>query len=195
MAADEDSNTLSLLLRAARQGNKGALSQLLGGLWPWLRWKAGSMVSRAAPIGVSSLTQETALRFSRKLDKVRAADAPAVKALLQRIMQNTAYDAHRAAVRTKRDPSRHTDAELSDEAGTDVASKLEQKERLQRLQAAILRLPDRQRQAIQLLLEDLSIDDIAKHLQCSAGAVQMLIQRAKSQLAESLAESDAEATR
>ena len=193
MVDDQDPDELSLLLLAARQGDRGALSRLLRGLWPWLRWKAGSLVSRAAPIGVSSLTQETALRFSRKLSKVMATDSPSVKALLHRIMRNTAVSAHRSAAAAKRDPAQRLLAELNPESAASIEEQLEQAESQHRLRVAILRLPDRQRQAIQLMLDDVSIDDIAKHHQCSPGAVHMLLQRAKCQLAEWLAEAGPEA--
>ncbi len=105
MAADEKTDELALLVTAARQGDRGSLNRLLRRLWPWLRRKAGFLVSRSAPLGVSSLTQETALRFSRSIVKARAADSPSVKALLHRIMRNTAVSAHRAASRDKRDAS------------------------------------------------------------------------------------------
>lgn len=193
MIDDQYPDELSPLLIAARQGDRRALSRVLRGLWPWLRWKAGFLVSRAAPLGVSSLAQETALRFSRKLSKVRATDSPSVKALLHRIMRNTAVSAHRSAVAAKRDPAQRLLADLDTESAICAEQQLERTERLHRLHAAILRLPDRQRQAIQLMLDDVAIDDIAKHFQCSPGAVHMLLQRAKCQLAKWLTEAGPEA--
>lgn len=145
-------------------------------------------------MGVSSLAQETALRFSRKIEKTRSADSPAVKALLHRIMKNAAHDAYRAKASAKRDPSRQFLSEIQTDAGDNIEDQLEHIESLHRLHAAIVRLPDRQREAILLLLEDVAIDDIAKRLQCSPGAVHMLIQRAKCQLTAWLAESGPAAT-
>lgn len=195
MADDQNLDELSPLLRAAQQGDKGSLGRLLRQLWPWLRRKAGALLSRPhAPMGVSSLAQETALRFSRKIEKTRSADSPAVKALLHRIMKNAAHDAYRAKASAKRDPSRQFLSEHQIETGDSIADQLEHIESLHRLHAAIVRLPDRQREAILLLLEDVAIDDIAKRLQCSPGAVHMLIQRAKCQLTAWLAESGPAAT-
>ena len=164
MVDDPEPDELSPLLLAARQGDRGALSRLLRGLWPWLRWKASSLVSRAAPIGVSSLTQETALRFSRKLSKVRATDSPSVKALLHRIMRNTAVSAHRSAAAAKRDPARLLLAELNPERSASIEEQLEQAESLNRLYVAILRLPDRQRQASLLpLLHNYTKPGVPQH--------------------------------
>ena len=101
--------------------------------------------------------------------------------------------AHRSAAAAKRDPAQQLLAELDTEAATSAERQLERTESLHRLHAAILRLPDRQRQAIQLMLYDVTIDDIAKHFQCSPGAVNMLLQRAKCQLTEWLTEAGAEA--
>lgn len=182
MAADEKPDELALLVTAARQGDRGSLNRLLHRLWPWLRRKAGFLVSRSAPLGVSSLTQETALRFSRSIVKARAADSPAVKALLHRIMRNTAVSAHRAASRDKRDASGVVTEELLPIEYARPDQELEQSEQKQRLLRAISQLPDRQRTAFLRLCEGVSIEAIATELHCSAPAVQMLIQRAKSQL-------------
>ena len=59
---------------------------------------------------------------------------------------------------------------------------LERSEQKQRLLRATSQLPDRQRTAFLRLCEGVPIEAIATELQCSAPAVQMLIQRAKSQL-------------
>ncbi len=192
MASDEHSDGLKLtmLLRAARQGDKGAMNLLLRQLWPWLRRKAGFLLSRSAPLGVSSLTQETALRFSRSIDKTRAADSPAVKALLDRIMRNTAQSAQRTASRIKRDPARLLLAEIDESSLMDAEQQLDQSARLTRLHSAVRQLPDRQRQAITLLIQDLSPDEIAQQLGCSVGAVHMLLLRAKESLTELLQESE-----
>lgn len=181
-----------MLLEAARQGHKGSLERLLHQFWPWIRRRAAGLVSRRfAPLGASSLTQETVLRFSRSIDKARATDSPSVKALLNRIMQNTVLTANRSASRTKRDSARQLLVELEPDAAN-LEKTLCDAERIQRLYAAILRLPERQRQAIQLVLEEVSPEEIAGHLQCSVGAAHMLIQRGKHQLAQWLTEMETE---
>ena len=72
----------------------------------------------------------------------------------------------------------------------DAEQQLDQSARLARLHSAVLQLPDRQRQAIALLIQDLSPDEIAQQLGCSVGAVHMLLLRAKESLAELLRESE-----
>lgn len=187
MAEDEDSDQMAPLLVAAQRGDRSALNRVLRQLWPWIRRKAGSLVARKlAPLGVSSLTQETALRFSRSIEKAHAADSPTVKALLSRIMQNTARDAHRTNIRTKRDAARRLLVELLQEPSPAADETLALTERLHRLEQAIAWLKDRQRQAIELYLQELPVDEIAKELGCSVGAASMLINRAKVQLAELL---------
>jgi|JI10StandDraft_1071094.scaffolds.fasta_scaffold25771_3 RNA polymerase sigma factor (sigma-70 family) len=179
MVSNEKSDELSLLVKAARQGDRGSLNRLLSRLWPWLRRKAGFLVSRTAPIGVSSLTQETALRFSRSIVKTQAADSPAVKALLNRIMRNTAVSAHRAASRGKRNASGLATEVLFPSEYAPPDQDLERSEQKQRLLQAISQLPDRQRTAMLRLFEGVPVEGIATELGCSTSAVQMLIQRAK----------------
>lgn len=186
MSDTEKPDEMAPLIDAVQQGDRGALDRLLRQLMPWIRRKARGLVSRTAPMGVSSLTQETALRFSRSVEKMRAGDSPAVKALLRRIMHNTAVSAHRAASRTKRDAERRLLNELVQDPPNDTAAQLHEHEQHQQLHDAIAQLPERQRLVITLLLDEVSIDQVASQLSCSAGAVSMLQQRAKAQLAKLL---------
>lgn len=190
MATDEKDDELAALLATARQGDKGSLNRLLHKLWPWLRKRAGFFRSRSMPLGVSSLAQETALRFSRSVEKARAADSPAVKALLGRIMRNTAVSAHRTANRDKRAPG---DQSIDDwDSARDALPDhlLLEKEQAERLQEALAQLPQRQQVAVLRLWAGAPLADIAKELDCSVGAAQMLIQRAKSQLQRVLSADD-----
>ena len=190
MATDEEDDELAALLAMAKQGDKGSLNRLLHKLWPWLRKRAGFFGSRSMPLGVSSLAQETALRFSRSVEKARAANSPAVKALLSRIMQNTAVSAHRAANRDKRAPGDQSIDEWDFARDALPEHLLLEKEQAERLQQALAQLPARQRTAILRLWAGASFDDIAEELDCSVGAAQMLIQRAKSQLRRALSSDD-----
>ncbi len=190
MSTDDKDDELAALLSAARRGDKGSLNLLLRKLWPWLRKKAGYVRSRDNPLGVSSLAQETALRFSRSMEKSRAADSPAVKALLSRIMQNTAVSAHRAATRDKRAPDDVASGEWSATREEQPELLVLHKEQHERLRHALAQLPSRQQTAILRLWTGASFEDIAQELDCSVGTAQMLIQRAKSQLQRELSADD-----
>lgn len=183
VARDDKTNDLDINLKAAREGDARALDRLLGGLWPWLRKKARSFRRRAVPaIGESSLMQETALRFSTSIRRMRAADSPAVKALLSRIMKNTAISAHRAAASQQRDASRALLEELMPWSPDASDDQLCHSEQVKRLYAAIEQLPDRQREVILLQLSGTSAEEIARRWNVSQGSVHMLNLRAKERL-------------
>lgn len=170
-------------VQLSRGANRPRLERLLRDLWPWIRKKAEWMVSRKlAPLGVSSLTQETAFRFSRSADAMRSSEEPAVKALLSRIMENTAKDCHRAQNRFKRDNKRQLLNEMlpQDTPSAEEAYQLQEQQR--QLENAIARLPPRQQQALAMYVEERTFDEIAQELDCTVPAAQMLIQRAKSEL-------------
>lgn len=184
MAREEEPEPLAPLLKAAHDGDETALSKLLRRLWPWLRRKAGYLAGRSgSSLSASSLAQESALRLSRSIGDTKAADVPAVKALLTRIMANTAESARRSAKRIKRSavPLSAEDLMTVPVRG-DVS--FEQREHEQLLLAAIERLPDPQKQALLLLRSGASYTEIAEQCGCSINAVYMRLQRAKEQLAD-----------
>ena len=186
------------LLKAAVAEEPGALTRFLQELVPWLRRKARSLVSpggAAAPFGVSTLTQETSLRFSRKISSVHATSSPQVLALLEQIMKNTAKDARRDARAKKRYPGEL----IRLDAGEPVVDPktAEQPPQLQHLayaeldedfRAALAKLPERQRQAFLLHAEGVLPAEIAAQMSCSASAASMLVQRAKEELQQTLAQ-------
>lgn len=182
MSAGAKDPELANLVLAARQGDGAALNRLLRSLWPWLRRKAEFVLGRKAPLGISSLTQETALRFSRSIEKTHAMDSPSVKALLHRIMRNTALDAYRASACEKRDARLCSDDDLSSATELQPERELLYKEQTIRVAEAISRLPPRQQKALMLYLDERTFDEIAEELDCSGTAAQMLVQRAKSEL-------------
>lgn len=141
------------------------------------------MVSRKrAPLGVSSLTQETAFRFSRSPDAIRASEEPAVKALLSRIMENTAKDSYRTQHRFKRDSKRRLLDEMLPQCAPSAEQAYQVQEQQRQLENTIARLPPRQQQALAMYVEERTFDEIAQELDCTVPAAQMLIQRAKSEL-------------
>ncbi len=191
MAVKEDLSVLPALVQAVRAGDKRALNQLLQRLWPWLSKKVGVYWSRLTPpIGVSSLTQETALRLSRSIHRMRDTNTPAIKALVNRIIKNTAVSAHRAATRKKRDAGHQPIDDLLPKDFERADERIERTERDRRVAIAMGRLPARQRQAIQLLSSGASTAEIAKALGCRLGATQMLVKRAKTKLAKFLNKED-----
>lgn len=191
MTLDADRESLDPLVQAARKGDRRALGELLRRLWPWIRKKAGYLVSRsAASIGVSTLTQESALRLSRSIGTLRREDSPAVKKLLARILKNTAISAHRSASRRKRDASNLTFEDLLPQLPEASDQQLERAELNDLVLAAIERLPQPQREVIALLREGNSYEEIASKLGCSLPAVHMRLQRAKAELDRALRKMD-----
>lgn len=185
------------LLQAAVAGEPGALTRFLQGLVPWLRRKARRFVSpggATAPMGVSTLTQETSLRFSRGISNVRAASSPQVLALLEQIMANTAKDARREAHAKKRNPGELL--RLNANEPTIDPKTADQPPQIQHvayaeldaaLQTALAKLPDRQQQAFLLYADGLLPAEIAAQMHCTAPAASMLVQRAKQELQKALA--------
>lgn len=188
------------LLQAARGGDTRALVDLLRDLWPWIRNRARRYVaSRDAtlPIGVSSLTQETSLRFSQKISKVRAESSERVLALVETIMRHTAQDARRNAHAQKRDSGGLIGI---DAAGPAVDPKtadsppqfrhLSYKQLDAEMQAALAKVPDRQRQAFLLHLEGVLPVEIGAQMNCTPAAASVLVQRATKKLRKILAPFD-----
>lgn len=172
----------------ARDGHtdrRAALSDLVYRLWPWLRRKAQRFVRPGiSAIGPSSLMQETLLRFTRSIDKVKAKDLPKTQALLKRILANVASDAQRSMMRQKRDVTRLPVAQIPSESASQHESRVSAQDELRWLHRAIARLPARQRQVIEWTLQEQSPPQIAQALGSTVGTVHMLLNRAKAQLAQ-----------
>lgn len=119
---------------------------------------------------------------------MRASEEPAVKALLSRIMENTAKDSYRAQNRVKRDNKRQMLSEMlpQDTSSAEDAYQLQEQQR--QLEDAIAQLPPRHQRALAMYVEERTFDEIAQELDCTVPAAQMLIQRAKSELRTLLAD-------
>ena len=183
---EPDIDDFAALLSAVRRNEPGAWRRFFRGIFPFLRKRARSLRKFYVPLGVSSLTQETALRFSRSIQSTQAKDTPQVKALLDRIMRNTARDAVRAERRAKRDATQASLADWLESPPGTPCDLLEKKEAQKRLFCALEKLPPRQRLVCVRLLEGVPLSDIAQSLGISLPAAQMLLQRAKAELAAQL---------
>lgn len=178
------------LLDAARTGDRSAIGRFLRRLTPWLRSRARlHRRTLRAPVGVSTLAQETSLRFSRKIGSVYATSAPQVLALLDQIMQNTARDARRAAVAVMRgaglQPGLSNEAMLPDPDSAVSAPQLKHlahAELRSALSTELAALPERQRQALLLHGDGASPAEIAEQMGCTAAAASMLVSRARQEL-------------
>lgn len=141
------------------------------------------------------LTQDSFVRFYRAMDEYRG---EAEWALLQEIARNVGLNRVRS-VKTQKRGSVRPESLDDGEYGKDAIDKtvrhpidtMIETERLRRLQDAIAELPKGQRQCLQLSLEDLSQDEIARALRISVVAVKSRIRDAKRTLRERLGDEGA----
>ena len=146
----------------------------------------------------SDVVQETLLKAQQALaaQTFRWQSAAATVAWLRQILANTLRDAVRQFAAGARDVSRERSLEESsarleawladDQPSPD--ERLLRQERLLRLAAALARLPDDQRTALELLhLHGQCVDAIAKRMERSATAVGGLLRRGMKKLRQLLA--------
>ena len=74
---------------------------------------------------------------------MRASEEPAVKALLSRIMENTAKDSYRAQNRVKRDNKRQLLSEMLPQDTSSAEDAYQMQEQQRQLEDAIAQLPPR----------------------------------------------------
>jgi RNA polymerase sigma-70 factor (ECF subfamily) len=99
------------------------------------------------------------------------------------IAHNLALNELARAYRGRERPLLEGDEELHADAGPAADEALDAQRTAQRLQAALLRLPERQRAAVVLRSEQgLSYDEIAETLGASVSSVKSLLHRAREQL-------------
>ncbi|MCK0167429.1 sigma-70 family RNA polymerase sigma factor [Jannaschia sp. S6380] len=181
---DRDRRHEADLLAAAGRGDARAAAALLDRLGPRLMAFALRMTGGHRPLA-EDVVQEAFLRLWRRADDWDA-DGPAnIGTWLGRVAANLAVDAHRRDARLTPLPE---GVEFADDAPSALAG-LIQAERLSALDAALLRMPARQRQAVVLRhVEGYSNPDIAAMLECGVEAVESLTARGKRRLAELLDE-------
>jgi RNA polymerase sigma-70 factor (ECF subfamily) len=140
------------------------------------------------------LVQDAMLRLARRYGTRPAAEWPP---LFHRILTNRIRDWQRSRKLRSRVFFWQRDAsdddgvdpveQAADPNASDGAAELEGEQSLARLEAALRRLPARQREAFQLRVwEGLSVDDTAAAMSCSSGSVKTHLFRAMQALREEL---------
>ena len=183
MPLDTDPHTDDAdLLAAYARGDAGAARVLTVRLTPRAFRQAMRMLGEAAE--AEDVAQEAMLRLWRAASDWQS-DGPARPATwLYRVTANLAIDRLR---RTGRAVGLDEVDEPEDPARS-VESAMIQADRLSALDAALARLPERQRQAVVLRhIEGLSNPDVATALDISVEAVESLTARGRRKIAELLA--------
>lgn len=169
----------------------------------YLRLLAGLQLSPAlqGKLDPSDVVQETLIAAHRGFDKLRDQSHPQIAAWLRKILAHKLIDAARrygAAVRdVGLEQSLHAELEksatrlerwLADEQ-TSPSSRADRHEQLLLLSAAMGRLPDHQRWALELkYLQDLPVAQIARSMDRSIPSIAGLLRRGIEQLREMLEE-------
>ena len=149
----------------------------------------------ATPEDAEEMTQEAFLRFFRTLHEYRG---EAEWALLEKIALSVGCNRARSLKTIKRgavkpdslDDSDHPDNHPKAEVAHPVDRMIDA-ERRTRMWQQIAALPRGQRQCLQLWLEDMTYEEIARTLRISVDAVKSRIRDAKRQLRERLGDEDA----
>lgn len=143
-------------------------------------------VFRVSDAEAQELTQDAFVRFYKAMDEYRG---DAEWALLETIARNVGYNRVRSLTTIKRGAVRtesldhpdlpHGELEV---AQTHPVDRLIDEERVARLRQAIAALPKGQRHCLQLWLDDVSYEEIARSLRISLEAVRSRIRDAKRSL-------------
>ncbi len=157
--------------------------------------------NQRAKVDPSDIVQQTLLDAHRKLDQFRGTTEPEMAAWLRKMLSFKVADAFRALGRQKRDAAleRRLDARVDDTCSrlegwleavqTSPSGKASRNEQLVRLAEAMAKLPDTQREAIELHhLHGLSLSDTAEQLGRTGGSVVGLLRRGLVKLRELLGE-------
>jgi RNA polymerase sigma-70 factor (ECF subfamily) len=151
-------------------------------------------VFRLSEADAEELTQDSFVRFYRTMDEYRG---EAEWALLETIARNVGFNRVRSQKTIKRGsvkPDSLDDWDHEDHpeaAQTHPLDRMIDAERKTSLRNAIAELPKGQRQCVQLLLEDMSYDEIARALRISLDAVRSRIRDARRLLKERLGDEGA----
>lgn len=185
---DAAESTATLLFKV-RDGDSGARERLFARFLPLLaRWARGRLPGYArGAVETDDLVQLTLLRALQRLDAFDSQHEGAFLAYLRRILLNQVRDEIRQAGR------RPGFEPVDEHAACRAPSVVEQvigKEQLERYEAALERLDERQAEAVILRIEfGYSLGQVAEAIDApSANAARMVVSRALVKLAEALDE-------
>ena len=168
------------LLLAYGRGDARAARILVLRLTPWVLAYAARLTGDRAE--AEDVAQEAMLRLWRIAPEWRSGEAR-VTTWLYRVVTNLCTD----RLRRRRGTGLDSLPEPADEA-PGVEARMQDEARAQALEAALARLPDRQREAVVLRhLEGLANPEIAEIMEISVEAVESLTARGKRALAAALA--------
>lgn len=196
------SHRLARLLAAARDGSESKLGELLEQTRQYLLLVANRSLDRELrqKQAASDLVQETFLEARRNFAEFRGLSEAELFAWLCRILENKRHDAarryRRAAMRDiRREQSLDDSAAALDNMVADPAQSPSAvaavREHAAELHAALARLPEVDRQVIQLRsFERLAFAEVGQQLGCSAGAVRKRWVRAIARLEQELTTAD-----
>jgi RNA polymerase sigma-70 factor (ECF subfamily) len=131
------------------------------------------------------------MRVFRDIGKFQPRSDNSFRFWLNRIADHCIIDAVRSARRKKRGGDmKRVSPDNKSAKGRSPSQSVAGHEAVVAIQIAVAELPTDQRRALQLYwLEDKSLEEVAKELQCSKDAVRGLVDRAKRHLRESLGNS------
>jgi RNA polymerase sigma-70 factor, ECF subfamily len=190
---DERATIVVDLLQQARRGDSQAAGVLLERYRPYLRVIAQRLLDEqlAARLDASDLVQQTCLSVLGRLPQFEGTDEAAFIAWLRTVHEHNIRDAIRDHVHAQK---RAAGREVSLDAGhfapqhdqlrfSSPSQRLMQGENAVQLAAALLELPDDQREAVRLrYLEGRSLAEIAQRLKRSEVAAAGLVKRGLMQL-------------
>ena len=177
MSGDPDSE---LVLRAAA-GDRTAIRELVNGKIPWILSLARRMLGDA--MEAEDVAQEAFLRLWRQAPHWRAG-AARIDSWLYRVTLNLCYDRLRKwRERSTAEPPEQEDSSPGPEA------RLQARSIGQRVDASLMELPARQRQAIVLVhFQELGGAEAARVMEVSVEALESLLARGRRTLRRALAD-------
>jgi RNA polymerase sigma-70 factor, ECF subfamily len=191
------------LIIAARNGSKPAMGQLLEHFRPLLRSVARQELPQmlAGKVEPSSVVQETCADAYKDISKMRATTEEEWQAWLMQILRMNIYDALRRFLEAeKRDVHREVPLYTADSnplidqlvaSGLSPEGQAESREDRERLEAALVRLPEPLRQIIEWVGRDrLSFVQIAEMTDSTPDAVRMKYHRGVARVAKELSRDD-----
>ncbi len=164
------------LVRAARQGDREALRQLLADNWNWLKGLAYNILGNAAD--VEETLQNVCVLVLKKIDTVREPER--FKGWLATVARNEAlaFRAKRSRLRVGLDQL--LGAEQLASPTPPALDRLAQEEEHQRLLAAVALLPEKYREVFVLkYMQDMPYSKIAEILQLPVTTVQIRLVRGR----------------